>query len=240
MLLLGLGFMASGCDSPTGGNTGPPTVITETLPWGVAQLPYRIHLQAFGGTWPYTWSLGQGSDPLPAGLQLSPGGVVSGTPLERGEAELTFVATAGDGQSDERALTLRVTPCDLSDISGAPRDRAEVEIDSPSPLPPWMVDPADLEAELSRLDGQALAMFKEPYALRIRDTHTGNRAVVTAVSREAIEDGTCVLKDSGAVVHVFLGLSGAVSATLQPGLATELWDHPLINVIEPNFPVVNP
>ena len=51
-------------------------------------------LQASGGVSPYTWALASGSS-LPAGLNLSTGGVLSGTPAagSGGPYSLTFVVT---------------------------------------------------------------------------------------------------------------------------------------------------
>ena len=54
-------------------------VTTTSLPRGAATSPYpSTTLQASGGVSPYTWALASGSS-LPAGLNLSTGGVLSGT-----------------------------------------------------------------------------------------------------------------------------------------------------------------
>lgn len=58
----------------------PPalTVTTTAVPTAAINLSYSTTLNASGGVAPYNWSLSSGS--LPAGLQLSPSGVISGTP----------------------------------------------------------------------------------------------------------------------------------------------------------------
>src|SRR5271167_4290649 len=70
-------------------------VTTTSLPAGAATSLYpSTTLQASGGVSPYTWALASGSS-LPAGLNLSTGGVLSGTPAagSGGPYSLTFVVT---------------------------------------------------------------------------------------------------------------------------------------------------
>lgn len=65
-------------DPPTEVTAEKLVVTTSALPAGVVGTPYRQPLAATGGTGPYFWSLQNGS--LPAGLNLTPGGIVFGTP----------------------------------------------------------------------------------------------------------------------------------------------------------------
>ncbi|MHB0982700.1 MAG: Ig domain-containing protein [Thiobacillus sp.] len=53
-----------------------PTVTTTSLPKGKKDVPYITVVTATGGTPPYIWS----SEGLPAGLLMTPAGVISGTP----------------------------------------------------------------------------------------------------------------------------------------------------------------
>jgi hypothetical protein len=55
-----------------------------TLPDGTNGVPYNVVLSATGGQSPYSWALYPGSNPLPTGLTLSSGGVISGTPTASG------------------------------------------------------------------------------------------------------------------------------------------------------------
>jgi hypothetical protein len=61
---------------------GAALTITTTSPLAAAIFgtPYSQTLAATGGTAPYSWALASGSTALPAGLTLSAGGVISGTP----------------------------------------------------------------------------------------------------------------------------------------------------------------
>ncbi len=60
-----------------------------------------------------TWSVADGSDPLPAGLTLDPAGSITGTPSASGTAEVILAASVLDGADNVRArsvvaLTLEV------------------------------------------------------------------------------------------------------------------------------------
>ena len=56
----------------------PVTMETTSIPSGTVGVPYSFQLVASGGDGPYTFSKDLGF--LPAGLTLSPGGLISGTP----------------------------------------------------------------------------------------------------------------------------------------------------------------
>ncbi|HXU09829.1 MAG TPA: matrixin family metalloprotease, partial [Blastocatellia bacterium] len=64
----------------TGGGPGPLSIATTSLVAGLVNTSYNQSLIANGGTPSYTWSLVAGQGSLPAGLSLSAGGVISGTP----------------------------------------------------------------------------------------------------------------------------------------------------------------
>src|SRR3984957_4311303 len=102
-------------------------VTTTSLPGGTAAAAYpSTTLQASGGVSPYTWALASGTT-LPAGLNLSPAGALSGTPSTAGSYPVTFMVTdsftppdtakasftltivAGGGSSPPPTLTLAPT-----------------------------------------------------------------------------------------------------------------------------------
>jgi prepilin-type N-terminal cleavage/methylation domain-containing protein len=66
----------------------PLTLNTTSFPNGTAGTAYSQTLSVSGGTAPYTWSLNAGS--LPAGLTLSSGGVISGTPSTAATSNFTI------------------------------------------------------------------------------------------------------------------------------------------------------
>lgn len=70
----------SSVSAPPPGPTGLAIASGSPLPSGSIGIPYSTTLAASGGNPGYTWSLASGSPALPNGLNLSPAGVISGTP----------------------------------------------------------------------------------------------------------------------------------------------------------------
>lgn len=92
-------------------STCPPglCVRTRALPDARVGEPYNYSLQANASTSSASWSLERG--PLPSGLQLSPEGVLSGTPTQAGTVELTLCISEWLGSvfgTKSVTLTLRV------------------------------------------------------------------------------------------------------------------------------------
>jgi hypothetical protein len=101
--------------SDTAGNAGTASlslsvldVEPTTLPGAVAGRAYSQSLSTSGGTGPYSYSLAPGSS-LPAGLSLTSGGVISGTPTSAGSASFTVNVSDGSGATDGAVLTLGVS-----------------------------------------------------------------------------------------------------------------------------------
>lgn len=99
-----------------------PTIsITPTsLPNGTVGVAYNQTLSAGGGVGPFTWTLQSGA--LPAGLSLSSGGVISGTPTTAETADFTVQATDSAGCSGTQALQITIagpqTCILLGDLNG--------------------------------------------------------------------------------------------------------------------------
>ncbi len=79
-------------------------ISTDSLPTGVAGYSYQATLAAQGGAAPYTWSASN----LPAGLSMTAGGQITGTPSAAGSRNVTVTATDNRGVSVNRNLTLTV------------------------------------------------------------------------------------------------------------------------------------
>lgn len=86
----------------------PLLVLTASLPAGTAGVPYIGQLSAAGGTAPYHWAVSVGT--LPAGLSVSPGGQLSGTPLLPATTGLAFTVTDTAGRTATAALSVTVAP----------------------------------------------------------------------------------------------------------------------------------
>jgi len=92
---------------------GPPPdleITTTSLPNGEVSTSYSEQLAATGGVTPYSWSLYSGS--LPAGLGLSTGGLISGTPTTEETANFTVQCTDSQdpADTDTQALSITIDP----------------------------------------------------------------------------------------------------------------------------------
>ncbi|WP_439709417.1 putative Ig domain-containing protein [Cupriavidus pauculus] len=117
-------FTVQARDSTTGGTFAATQAFTLTV--GAATLavaPASLTgatvgvasnqtITASGGVAPYTFAMTAGS--LPAGMTLSSGGALSGTPTARGSFSFTVTATDSSGGSVSRTYTLAVAAATLS------------------------------------------------------------------------------------------------------------------------------
>ncbi|MEA2500975.1 MAG: hypothetical protein QOD01_1086, partial [Actinomycetota bacterium] len=81
----------------------PLAIITTSLPTGTVNSPYSATLAATGGTMPYTWSLASGNT-LPPGLNISPAGVISGTPTATATSSFTVRVTDSTTPTPQTAI----------------------------------------------------------------------------------------------------------------------------------------
>ena len=87
----------------------PDLLITTTspLPPGTVTQAYSVTLTASGGTGTKTWDMSSGS--LPAGLNLSSSGVISGTPAATGTSSPTFRVRDSGNPQDTATKPLSIT-----------------------------------------------------------------------------------------------------------------------------------
>lgn len=86
---------------------GPAITNYLILPGGAVGIAYSRSLMATGGVAPYTWSVYSGG--LPAGLNLSSGGVIAGTPSSVTNATANIRATDNLGRYSDKTFTLAIT-----------------------------------------------------------------------------------------------------------------------------------
>ena len=98
----------------------PLAITSSTLANGQAGSAYTAILQASGGTPGYTWSLRSGS--LPAGLSLSAGGVISGTPTAAGTFSFTVQVTDSGSPAQTQSATASITVAAPSPAVGTSTD----------------------------------------------------------------------------------------------------------------------
>jgi hypothetical protein len=92
----------------------------DPLPDGHQYGGYSFALTATGGTTPYTWTLASGT--LPAGLTLSPAGVLSGNITDIGAFNFTIHCADAGGLSFSQPVVLSVGASALSVTSGPAPD----------------------------------------------------------------------------------------------------------------------
>ena len=85
---------------------GAPTISTVSLPAGAVDTAYNQTLDATGGTTPYSWSVPSGT--LPAGLSLSTGGVLGGTPTTAASSSFTVRVAGANGASSTKDFSVTV------------------------------------------------------------------------------------------------------------------------------------
>jgi hypothetical protein len=90
------------------GETSQVVLSTLSLPSGVHLVAYSQQLAATGGVGAKTFALASGSA-LPAGLSLSPAGLISGTPSAAGQSTFYIRATDANGNVGVRFFSLAVS-----------------------------------------------------------------------------------------------------------------------------------
>jgi hypothetical protein len=110
LIIIAVTVMASVVSIRTGEGraTAKLSVATASVPVALAGKPYRVTLAASGGDGVYRWQL---AGRLPAGLRLSPAGVIEGTPAAKGSGDITVKAIdRGGAESGDRRLVVKVEP----------------------------------------------------------------------------------------------------------------------------------
>jgi hypothetical protein len=111
VLLIAVFTISCGGGGTTGGEgSGPPApppqfvITTSTLPTGLVNTAYSAQLTAANGTGTLTWSVAFG---MPAGLNLSSSGLISGTPTTVTDVLLSVTAT--DSSSPVKTASKNLT-----------------------------------------------------------------------------------------------------------------------------------
>jgi large repetitive protein len=172
----------------------PPTlgITTSSLPAGTAGIAYSQALAAAGGTPPYTWALATGS--LPAGLSLSTGGTISGTPSAAGSSSFTVKVTDSASVAATASLTLIVNPPTLGiTTSSLPAGTAGIAysqaLAAAGGTPPytWALATGSLPAGLSlstggTISGTPNAAGSSSFTVRVTDSASVSATAPLSVS----------------------------------------------------------
>jgi phosphatidylinositol-3-phosphatase len=101
------GQTATSAAVPITVNNSHLQITTSSLPSGQVGTSYSSTLQATGGTAPYAWTISGGQ--LPAGVNLSSGGVLSGTPTLSGSFTVTVSVADSAGLSASSTFSIAIT-----------------------------------------------------------------------------------------------------------------------------------
>ena len=111
-----------------GGGSQEPVTITTTSPLPATSVgaSYNVLLEAVGGGPPYTWSLNSPFNPLPPGLSLSSGGVISGSPSTPGNYSVAVRVTDTEGTAVAKTFDIVVNEA-LTILTISPLPAARVQ-----------------------------------------------------------------------------------------------------------------
>jgi hypothetical protein len=175
---------------------GGPTITTPaTLPNGEATAPYSQSLAASGGTPPYTWTVTSG--PLPAGLSLNPGGVISGVPTTAGGFAFTVqVADSVNRKATQNfLLTVIAAPTITTSATlpqaeaGAAYSQALIATGGSNSGYKWSITAGSLLAGLSLSTGgilsgipTAAALGVSGFTVQVTDSANGTATLVMSIT----------------------------------------------------------
>jgi len=196
----------SSVSAPPPGPTGLAIASGSPLPSGSIGIPYSTTLAASGGNPGYTWSLASGSPALPNGLNLSPAGVISGTPttIQTVTPKFRVVDTSTPTpQGAEKDLTISINAVPQPTIS-APAVLPNgivgqfytlTQLTATGGTPPyttWSVNPAlpnglTFSTATGTISGTPTASSNQPHTFSVTDSfsptpQTGSRLYTLTIS----------------------------------------------------------
>ena len=167
------------------------------LPQATVGQPYSRTLQVAGGRAPYVWALAESSGPLPPGLSLTSGGVISGVPTAAVNSNITFQVRSNDADGSApvfktcglivNAVALDLTSsCSLPNAtSGVPYSQ-QLSVNGGAAPYEWSTLgslPAGMTlSSTGHLEGVPAAAGNSSFTARVRD------------SRGSVRDQNCSLR----------------------------------------------
>ncbi len=128
--------------------SGQLTIVSSSFPGATVGTSYTANLIVTGGITPYTWTIASGS--LPAGLALSSGGVISGTPTSAGTSSFTvsvsdsstppLVATKALSIGVASSTTSTTTPPTTTPPTTTPPTTPPTTVPPTTPRPGYIVN----------------------------------------------------------------------------------------------------
>ncbi|MGI5861315.1 MAG: putative Ig domain-containing protein [Myxococcales bacterium] len=177
-------------------------IVTSTLPDAMVGAEYLQQLVAVGGYGSYAWSVEPGQGDLPAGLQLSETGVLSGKPAEQGVSVFTVRVTSGQ-RSVLARMVLRTVPASgalgiLSSLlpSAVKGINYSVDLVAVGGVRPytWAIEQGELPLGLAlspegTIAGKLAKSYTELVTLRVSLTDQHGSRTAADISMRAVEPG---------------------------------------------------
>jgi Putative Ig domain/Matrixin/Ig-like domain from next to BRCA1 gene len=211
----------------------PVSITTSSLPGGIVGTPYSQSVAATGGTGVYSWTLASGSGPLPGGLSLSPGGLISGTPTVGGTFNFTVRAADSASGSAQKALAITVTvvkvapsiqgPLAIEATKGVP---FLVQMTATGGTPPyaWVIMSGSLPSGLSLnaagvISGTPTSMGSSSFVLQLTDAELAKdqKSVTLQVNPPPL------IIDDPAIPFMEVGAPLSIQVTAEGGLPPYVW-----------------
>ena len=204
----------------------PITLSPSTLPNGAVASAYSQTLTATGGTAPYTFTRDSGA--LPAGLTLSTGGVLSGTPTAGGTFNFTVRATDAASQSVTQAYTLVVAAPTVTATNTVPAARrgfaySQTLTGSGGTGPySFALDSGALPAGVTLsstgvLSGTPTVVGSFPIGVRVTDSSTGTGPFSGTVNLTLVVNAAAIAVTPTSLPSVIAGLPYAQTLTATGG-----------------------
>jgi hypothetical protein len=214
----------------------PPLVITNSspLPNGTATVSYSYNLNASGGTQPYSWGLASGS--LPAGLSLSSGGQITGTPSTPGTSQFVIFVTDSAQVTARAQFSLTIQASVLTITTQPPLPNGGVGISYSSSFaatggsPPynWSVISASLPPGLAlapngSITGTPTSTGSFSFVVRVSDSPQQSLAAQVSTAPFTIRITQPVSVTTPSPINATLGTSLTVVMTASGGVGPYLW-----------------
>lgn len=215
--------------SLTVAQTGAPVVTTTAMPNGAVGVPYLVTLTGQGGSGALSYTIAGGA--LPAGLTLSSGGVISGTPSASGTAQVSIRVTDAAQSSTTRTFSLKIaqglTITTLSPLASGTLGLSyllTLGAAGGSPSYTWTLESGSLPPGLSLSPGGAISGTpfsggSYAFTLRVTDTTAATVSQVFTLSIASVLSITANTTLPGGSV----GSSYAAPLTVVGGQAPYTW-----------------
>jgi hypothetical protein len=199
--------------------SNPLTITSATLTKATQSQLYSATLSATGGTAPYSWSIGSGSN-LPVGLSLIAGtGIISGTPTTVGSSSLVVTVTDSSSpaltKSANVSLAVAAAPLTVSSLTLAGGTvgttySSSIAVSGGTPAYMWTVSGGTLPAGLNLagttgvISGTPTATGTSKFTLSVSDNSTpaqtqavSTSIVVAAATASAAAGNTWYVRPDG-------------------------------------------